>query len=343
MRVPNRPSSTRAAFTLIEAVVVVGIIGLLIAITMPAVQSSREAGRRVHCANQLKQIGVALAAHHNIHRRFPAGMLTMVQTHAEPMSVLAQLLPLLEESNLYNELNTEIYHRDPNVKFHVFSLTLNTTAMSRRVGLFVCPSDGVASGSTPSSNYRACVGPNPAMHDGTPWPGGGGAFAGLIPLSAADVKDGLSRTAGLSERLIGRGLGHAFDRSRDLWYSEYSKLNLLIKSDEMAAVCASLNSTPSIYASRMGAYWFYGSYGNTLYNHVYPPNFRGTDCSAAGESDRYLIGISSSAISARSAHPQGVHVLLMDGSLRFVRDSISVPVWRALASRSGGEVVSLDD
>ena len=65
--------TARRAFTLVELLVVIAIIGLLIGLLLPAVQAAREAARRTSCKNNLKQIGLALHQHHDVHKRLPAG------------------------------------------------------------------------------------------------------------------------------------------------------------------------------------------------------------------------------------------------------------------------------
>jgi prepilin-type N-terminal cleavage/methylation domain-containing protein len=104
----------RYAFTLIEVIVVMGILGILIALAIPAVQVSRESARALQCPNNLKQIGIALAAHESSHQRLPSGFLPDTRTPAGeymaagPLSVQFQLLPLLEQSCLYRCPSTPI-------------------------------------------------------------------------------------------------------------------------------------------------------------------------------------------------------------------------------------------
>src|SRR5262245_16796886 len=102
----------RPGFTLIELLVVIAIIAVLIALLLPAVQSAREAARRIQCANNLKQIGLALHNYHAPWNSFPVGFLYAYQgvlPISSPLqyrwSVLAQMAPFLEQANLYNALN----------------------------------------------------------------------------------------------------------------------------------------------------------------------------------------------------------------------------------------------
>jgi prepilin-type processing-associated H-X9-DG protein len=86
--------------------------------------------------------------------------------------------------------------------------------------------------------------------------------------------------------------------------------------------------------------WGYAWYISTLYNHVASPNWVGRDC-GVGSSLMDAPG-EHAIVSARSQHPGGVNVLLADGSVKFVKSSISVVTWRALGTRNGGEVISAD-
>src|SRR3954471_23228692 len=102
----------RRGFTLIELLVVIAIIGVLVALLLPAVQAAREAARRIHCTNNLKQVGIALHNYHAATGSFPVGFLyptVPVPTTTSPLqyrwSALAQMAPYLEQSNLYNALN----------------------------------------------------------------------------------------------------------------------------------------------------------------------------------------------------------------------------------------------
>ncbi len=170
--------------------------------------------------------------------------------------------------------------------------------------------------------------------------GGGGAFpAEPYPTSSGDIRDGLSQTAAFSERLKGGGKDRAFDPVRDIWSSGMELVRLSPHdADEVRTVCSALRGTPSHSWPLAGEIWIQAGFGDTLYNHVAPPNWESTDCNW-GWSIRSSRVLSTGAISARSQHPGGVNLLLLDGSVRFVRDSIGEPVWRALATRNGKDTL----
>lgn len=341
MDMVQRYPRTPRGFTLIEVIVVITIIGLLVGIALPAVQAAREAARRSQCVNNLKQIGIGLSGFHAANSRFPFGMEPNIKTSAgqerahTPLSVHGQILGYIEQGVLYNQINHNLV--DGNSKFRSM---MNRTASSIAIDVFVCPSD--RAGLSPGNNYRATVGPLPGLHDGTPWPGGGGAFPGLRPTSAQSFSDGLSHTVGFSERTQGSSRESSFDRRRDIWYSGISAILSPASSDEMMDICGSLKSNSPPAWTRMGMNWITGRYADTMYNHVCVPNWNKMDCAADYQGTSELGGISGGAITARSAHPGGVHTLMMDGSVHFVSERVSAEVWRAIASRNGGEAISID-
>ena len=345
-----RGNSGRASggFTLIELLVVVFIIGLLIALVLPAVQASREASRRSACAANMRQIGIALASHHGARGVYPTGIWPngrmpggKLFAGPGPLSAHAQLLPYLDQSPLANGLN---FSGPTTYRVGIPSPALgprNATSTGVVIGVFLCPSDATAQQG--GTNYRGCVGPNPYLHAGSPWPGGGGVFPGLSATREADVTDGLSQTVGFSERLRGNGRSGRFDRRRDLWFSSLFNVRTATDSDDMASVCAGLSDPDPASSPWLGRYWIVGGLADTLYNHVAPPNWEAADCSDSngGGSDDGDLTFSGGALSARSFHPGGVHVLFLDGSVRFVGQGIHIKTWRALATRSGHDLAEL--
>ena len=203
----------RRGFTLIELLVVVSVVALLIAITVPAVQSARESARRLQCTNHLKQTGIALAEHEAQYSYYPPGRTMRWQispgarlklAFPSPRQGFYDLLPFLEETPLYNSFNTAVDVADG----IQVDLVLNMTAGSVPIGTLLCPSDGTRASVYPGkSSYRFNVGD-------TSWFGGSSgsdyldeaaAFVILRNNYARQFTDGLSNTVGLSERLVGSG------------------------------------------------------------------------------------------------------------------------------------------
>ncbi len=310
----------RRGFTLIELLVVIAIIAILIGLLLPAVQKVREAAARIKCTNNLKQLGLAMHNYEGVYRAFPPGRNQWPNVVSAP----ARLLAFVEQDNLQKLVNYDGTLSDPQ----------NVAASKIRVGLFVCPSDpqnGQVPGLTDfGTNYVACNGTgatSDAAGNITGYlkiPDGNGVFA-QVPVRVADILDGTSNTAAFSESILGNG---QVPTSLPPANPKLVVLEVAGGNDTTPADCDAGNGTWS--ASR-GGQWINGHFGNTLYNHYYPPNPTGKwDCGNASHN--------KALSTARSYHPGGVNVLFADGSVRFVRDGVDLATWRALATRAGGEV-----
>jgi len=344
----------RRGFTLIELLVVIAIIAVLIALLLPAVQAAREAARRAQCTNNLKQLGLAMHNYHSTTNCFPVGFLYPTSTAGLPVpalhyrwSVLAQLTPYLEQTNVYNALNmnfpiaagpTGVYGVGP---WTVFAE--NTTSLSTKVSFFLCPSDGqgppatitggVLSGPT---NYHFCTGDgSPASANigdaGLTVPANGVFILGR-PQSVATIVDGSSGTAAGSEQLIGAANGGASTQSGAALPRDVRRAAAIGSTPLSDPGCAS----PSGWRLDKGTGWWDGDYRSTIYNHYLAPNSKSYDCWQSSPLHNPAIK------TARSNHPGGVNVLMCDGHVQFVKDSVSLPTWRGLATRAGGEVISAD-
>ena len=334
-------NTRRRGFTLIELTVVIAVIGLLILLTLNAVQSSREAARRLGCSNHLRQIGLAMQAYlaasgvfppvNLVTERFSDGTYYSGHSH----SPLARLLPALDQQPLFNSINFERIATDGGM------LTANDTAMTTHILVFLCPSDGAASPADGYGrvNYRVNHGSHflysPLPNDPAT---SSGPFAPHRAIGPADFSDGLSQTIGLSERLRGDWSRARFRRAGDYALADGSQA-WPRDADGARAYCLGL--PPDIaHESRGGESWLLSGFNFTGYNHVAPPNWSGPDCSLdPWREDLHVRSMHDGVFAASSLHPGGVNACFMDGSVRFVKDSVDIRTWRSLATRGGGELV----
>jgi prepilin-type N-terminal cleavage/methylation domain-containing protein/prepilin-type processing-associated H-X9-DG protein len=306
-------TTRRRGITLIELLVVIAIIAILIGLLLPAVQKVRESANRMKCANNLKQLGLALHNYEGTYQEFPQARNPFPLVH----SAASRLLPFVEQDNLQRLVD---YITPP-------TSPANTLASRTRVPLFVCPSDPangkVVTLADYGSNYVANNGSGTVAYGLIA--SGDGLFT-QTPVRIADITDGTSNTSAFAESLLGSGKVPASPAEAD---PRYHVLEVPGGNDTTPAVCESASGT---FTAIRGGKWIDGHYGNTLYNHYYPPNARTWDCGN---------GIHNKGLStARSFHAGGVNLLLADGSVRFVRNGIALDTWRALGTRGGGEVLS---
>ncbi len=147
-------------------------------------------------------------------------------------------------------------------------------------------------------------------------------------MSMANLTDGASNTAAASEQLLGIAGPYSQTTPVPVPTPASRAMARLAAGPLTDAACA---GAPSGWLLNKGAGWWDGNYLNTLYNHHEPPNSARYDC---------ITYHNPGWKAARSLHPGGVNVLLCDGHAAFVKDSVDPSVWRALSTRSGGEVVS---
>lgn len=357
------PRRARAGFTLIELLVVIAIIAVLIALLLPAVQAAREAARRAQCVNNLKQIGLGLHNYVSQNNCFPPLAGNMWRDGPAnpgwgnwPLGWAVSLMPMMEGQALANAANFSFGADQPQNY---------QTVCRARVATFICPSESIAQGPWQQEswiNYSANVGGPPTFKTwsgviipmpendrvgiGTNYP----RNAGTVNISG--VTDGTSNTVAFSERLIGlRGDPVVTVSSSDAKRVAFGPVPGVAADSgngeaarEFVQACRSLPGTTSTAGSANntwigGAVWA-GTHGNTLrfnsHTHVNTPN--GLTCRA----EDYAPGQAIDAITVASNHSGGVNACMADGSVRFIKDSVSVQTWWALGTRAGGEVISSD-
>jgi len=296
---------SRQAFTLIELLVTIAVIGLLVALLLPAIQSAREASRRVQCVNNLKQIGIALNDYTAQMGSFPVISWFSLQT---------ALLPHLERRALFDSINFSVPHPP-------YPSDVNATAFRSALSVFLCPSD-----------FSPSLGTNYAGNSGCGYQAFqfNGPFS-REPLGFHSLTDGASQTVAFAE--IVRG----YWKSREPRRSAYGTLDELAKPEQLDAFsryCREFPFTPDyIIFEERGDSWLRGGLPHTLYNHVNSMN--GRSCL---NGTRYQEG----AWSAGSLHPGGGHVVFADGHARFLRQTVELNIWRALGSRNGAEAATID-
>ncbi|HEY2761512.1 MAG TPA: DUF1559 domain-containing protein, partial [Pirellulales bacterium] len=134
VELPTVSRRERSAFTLVELLVVVAIIGILIALLLPAVQAAREAARRTQCLSGLKQLGVAAQNYHSTYRTFPVGMWMKPGLTYTESTFFVRLLPYLEEQSLYDkwDFKTPVTNA---------STSLANSRAATKISSLLCPSD----------------------------------------------------------------------------------------------------------------------------------------------------------------------------------------------------------
>lgn len=367
MRINRRLRARARGFTLIELLVVIAIIGVLIALLLPAVQAAREAARRAQCVNNLKQLALALHNYDSANGSYMPGFWRQMYPSGAFRDACGPLIPLLlymEQANIYNAYNSQLG----------MYCAMNNTVNGAAVGTLWCPSDGAIIGlqhmysggnidgsDLPMrySSYAGCMGtwdlfPSGAdpnfvakitgqngmfFYIGYPsWPtnpnGLGFNPGSIAPVKLAMVTDGTSNTIVYGERAHGLfSQSPGPDGNTDFFDWNW---------------------------------WTSGNYGDTIFTTLFPINPQkkignGNDLGSQG--DNFVLA-------ASSFHPGGANFAFLDGSVRFLKDSINgwpyrnsdgqpiglitnangtysiAPgtqgVYQALSTRSGGEVVSAD-
>ena len=309
-RVRNRRSLHRKhtcrplhGFTLVELLVVITIIGILIALLLPAVQAAREAARRMQCSNNMKQLGVAMHLHLEAKGVLPPGHTWPNDDWSARESVwIVYLMPYLELDNIYATINwKQPFGQSSNSPNYY-----QREAVRAQPPVLLCPSNDVVERLYDDTyarlNYAANNGLGP-MEEGErtslPTTRETGVFSLNSAKTAADIRDGLSNTAFLAELRTVPGFDYrGMHYPEGVLYHTNCTPNSLANDQVHNGACVSLPDMPCV---------------DSFSSHT----------------NRKLI------LTTRSQHPGGVNLLLGDGSSRFVGDSISLDVWRALGTPNG--------
>jgi prepilin-type N-terminal cleavage/methylation domain-containing protein/prepilin-type processing-associated H-X9-DG protein len=354
----------RIGFTLIELLVVIAIIAVLIALLLPAVQSAREAARRAQCTNNLKQIVLAASNYHDVNGSFPGGSYSpLVKPHiwhfAQNFSCFVRMLPFTEQSPLYNAVNFDMN----------YGSYTNVTIAGVRLSVLNCPSDTAneptllrnansQNGTVPGWNFGVNNDPDRPpdstfLQAFSSYAANMGTFPVTYQLSFNNPAE-LSQINGVIYNESSTRIGSITDgTSNTMLFAEHARTNLMVYDPGFALSDGQWNS---------------GRIYDTMFASWYPPNV-GLSGSNTGSVAAIVQG-GFYPETATSQHPGGVNVGLCDGSVRFVKNSISswsfdpttnMPngiglsnfvytiapetffgVWQQLSTRNQGEVISAD-
>lgn len=306
----------RVGFTLVELLVAIAIIGILIALLLPGVQAAREAARRTHCTNNLKQVGLGLLNHHDANKRMPPGSVMPLYNGAnntfERRAWFEALLPFIEEQSLFDELKK-------NYKLPLPTYTCYRAGAEKVVASMTCPSELLGIKNTTKtvsppngegffSNYALCVGSDYSTT--TSDPTGlkrNGIFFARSQTKLRDVSDGTSHTLMGSELIL----------STDI--TGYDVRGEVHSGIDGGSLFSSI-FTPN-----------HGTIGDRPYHYCQPIPM------APCVSPTAFVNVYQLA---RSYHPGGVHAVFADGAVQFVSDEISQHVWRALGTRAADDAVA---
>ncbi|WZO97809.1 DUF1559 domain-containing protein [Isosphaeraceae bacterium EP7] len=361
------------AFTLIELLVVISIIAVLIALLLPAVQSAREAARRIQCTNNMKQLGLALHNYESTHGSFPYGATSAA---AGPdggclnglHSWFARVLPMMEQAPLANSINFAVGMADNCGDAFALSHQAvisgthpSATAARTVINALLCPSDryadnDVMGSSRPApSNYSGNAGWTPQatgiapMAAGHTSEGRHNGFIGLDtsavkatwhtgPVRISEVTDGLSQTVAVAERRIS-GMSSALDPASAFREPEPMRSFCAGTTGTMRDLggwqryCQVIDVPDPAWSAFHGRSWISG-WGHAGTTYLQVLKINGRNCHIyGGEQDANIL------VTPSSQHPGGINVLLGDGAVRFVKTTVAQPVWWSLGSRNGGEIV----
>ncbi len=330
-----RLTKTRA-FTLVELLVVIAIIGVLVALLLPAVQTAREAARRMQCANNLKQYGLGIQNYHDTYQVYPINATGPNGSAIPRLTWQVRVLPYMEQSAVFNAIHFNIDQRRLPVAGGVILWAISPPYTH-------CPSDGMlpkvllsGTAARAQCNYGGSLGSlnvdgttagrcqpfkafEQQMAGGNPRFGEmnpinktrvSGIFAfSAVVLRIADVSDGTSNTLLVGEVLPGCQVNYQGDPQAGTWINSWG--NLYSIGGGVSTITPINEMTPCLQSTKIA-----------------DPN-----CNPASlDSMQYAYGF-------KSKHPSGAQFTLADGSVRFISQNINHSMFQYLGSREGGETL----
>jgi prepilin-type N-terminal cleavage/methylation domain-containing protein/prepilin-type processing-associated H-X9-DG protein len=369
MRTSRTQADRKAGFTLIELLVVISIIALLVGLLLPAVQSAREAARRLQCTNNLKQITLALLNYESANGSFPPGYCWQAYAgnYSDAPGHLVRITPYLGQTPIANAVNISI----------PMYYSANTTVCGTGLNVFWCPSDGTI---VNLSN----VYPAPYTYDGGPLPMTYSSYAGC--LGTWPISGFVSSTSGGDQASLSDVNGVLFN----IGYPPGNPVTIYgtsfpgrpsIPPVGIAGVTDGTSNTIAFGEHAHGLFsrtpdangitdlydwnwWVSGNFGDTIFTTYFPMNPQNKLATGYYEGGEFIQG-DDMVTAASSFHPGGANFAFCDGSVKFIKESIEswtiipatglpqrvtyqagkyfpgfIPVYQALSTRNGGEVIS---
>jgi len=335
-----RPRSPQRGFTLVELLVVMVIIGLLMAMLLTAVQRVRENARVTSCANNLKQIALAVASYEARHGYYPPSMKRCVADsngRINGWSIQALLLPYVEQNQIFSQINFDRSLREAGQVQMADGKMMNLAAL--RVPTYLCPSERrdeprLDKNGVPTNwpiNYGVNLGVW-FVYDPATDKGGEGAFYPFSKITAAEVSDGLSFTLCAAEVKGYNPHYRNADRTGDL----------------PLPVPADIGEFGGSFYTTGHTEWVEGRAVQIGFTTTFAPNTKVLcnvdDVTYDVDWSNHMEGTSTTvptyaAVTARSYHRDGINAAMLDGSVRWFGNDINLNVWRAFSTRRGDEII----
>jgi prepilin-type N-terminal cleavage/methylation domain-containing protein/prepilin-type processing-associated H-X9-DG protein len=337
----HRPGHRVRGFTLIELLVVIAIIAVLIALLLPAVQAAREAARRVQCVNNMKQLGLALHNYHDTSGAFPPGRIwsnvgfPTIFAGQQNTTWFCLMLPFFEQGTLGNAYNFSLGAEGPTATGFL-GVWANSTVGGTKLQVFQCPSDRIITfninpnyGGPAFAAINFTKGNYAVSWGNTGWGQNFGgtytaqymqsAFGHKMSISMASITDGTSNTVFTGEVCQGA----QYDVRGMMWSSVPGGASFMTRF------------TPNAFNDYLNVVNGGDYLNNKPTYFCIPEPVLGLPCfPSASDSNAFA--------SARSRHPGGINVNMGDGSVRFLKNTISPFIWIGLNTIASGEVISAD-